>query len=76
MPQTYHTYHDLPLTLNPSDVAAALGISRMSAYKLCHSEGFPSMRIGKRILIPRDRFLTWLESKESMNQNATSQRGE
>ena len=41
-------------------MAAFLGISRVGAYNLCHAKGFPSVRIGKRILIPRDRFLAWL----------------
>ena len=52
---------DLPITLCVEDVASYLGISRVGAYNLCHSKGFPSMRIGKRILIPRDRFLEWLD---------------
>ena len=47
---------DLPMTLSVEDVASYLGISRVGAYNLCHAQGFPSMRIGKRILIPRDRF--------------------
>ena len=52
---------DLPITLSVEDVASYLGISRVGAYNLCHSKGFPSMRIGKRILIPRDAFLAWLK---------------
>lgn len=41
-----------------------LGISRVNAYNLCHSEGFPTIRIGKRILIPKHRFLGWLEEQQ------------
>ena len=55
---------DLPITLSVEDVASYLGISRVGAYNLCHSKGFPSMRIGKRILIPRDRFLEWLDRRQ------------
>ena len=51
---------ELPYTLSVEELAAFLGISRVGAYNLCHAKGFPSMRIGKRILIPRDRFLAWL----------------
>ena len=36
------------------DVAEALGISRAAAYTLVQSESFPHMRIGKRILVPKD----------------------
>ena len=51
---------ELPYTLSVEELAAFLGISRVGAYNLCHAKGFPSVRIGKRILIPRDRFLAWL----------------
>ena len=51
---------DLPLTLNAMDVAEALGISRAAAYTLVQSESFPHMRIGKRILVPKEAFLRWI----------------
>ena len=51
---------DLPLTLNAMDVAEALGISRAAAYTLIQSESFPHMRIGKRILVPKEAFLRWI----------------
>ena len=63
MTQSYKTYEDLPLTLNPTDVANALGISRVNAYNLCHSVGFPAIRLGKRILIPKEGFLKWLNEQ-------------
>jgi hypothetical protein len=28
-----------------------------------HSKGFPTLRIGKRMLVPKDKFLEWLDSK-------------
>ena len=55
---------ELPVTLSVEDVASFLGISRVGAYNLSQSKGFPSMRIGKRILIPRDRFLDWLDKRQ------------
>ena len=51
---------DLPLTLNVVDVAEALGISRAAACTLIQSESFPHMRIGKRILVPKEAFLRWI----------------
>lgn len=68
MTHNYKSYNDLPLTLNPTDVAVALGISRVSAYNLCHSVGFPAIRLGKRILVPRDRFLEWLDKQATENR--------
>ena len=42
------------------DVAEALGISRAAAYTLVQSEAFPHMRVGKRILVPKEAFLKWI----------------
>ena len=52
----YKSMDDLPLTLCVEDIAGILGISRVMAYNLCHSKGFPAVRMGRRILIPKDRF--------------------
>lgn len=57
----YKTYEDLPLTLTVPEVAKILGISRAGAYELVHSTGFPRINIGKRILVPRDKFIRWIE---------------
>lgn len=54
-------YKQLPLTLKADQVAAVLGISRANAYKLLRREDFPTLRIGKRMLVPRDRFIHWIE---------------
>ncbi len=53
----------LPCILNADDVKAYLGISRGEAYNQMHSEGFPLIRIGKRMLAPRDKFLEWVEDQ-------------
>ena len=61
MNKPYTNTQELPYTLSVEEMAAFLGISRVGAYNLSHSKGFPSKRIGKRILIPRDEFLAWLK---------------
>ena len=53
-------YDELPILMTVADVEKALGLSRMNAYYVCNSEGFPSKRIGKRILVPKDSFIEWL----------------
>ena len=60
---SYKTYADLPLMLSVPDVAKVLGISRAGAYELAHSRAFPSMKVGNRIIIPRDKFLLWIEKQ-------------
>ena len=41
------------LTLTVEEAAKALGISRASAYEAVRTHEIPSVRIGKRILVPR-----------------------
>ena len=57
----FKSYQDLPLTLTAPEVGEVLGISRAAAYELVRSEGFPRMKIGKRVLVPRDAFLRWID---------------
>ena len=64
----YKSYDELPLTLSVPEVAAVLGISRAGAYELARSKGFPSLSIGSRIVVPKDKFIAWIEEKVSGKQ--------
>ena len=55
------SYEELPLFLNAQMIANVLGISISSAYELLHEEGFPSLRIGNRVVVPKDHFRQWVE---------------
>ena len=57
----YKSYDELPLFLNAATVASVLGVSPSSGYELMHESGFPSLRIGNRIVVPKDRFIQWVE---------------
>ena len=59
---TYQSNDELPLVMNVKDVAGYLHISTTCAYTLMNAESFPALKIGNRILIPRERFLEWLEN--------------
>ena len=61
----YKNFEELPLMLSVPDVAAVLGISRAGAYELVKSRGFPSLQIGARILVPRDKLVAWIDEKSS-----------
>ena len=45
----YHSLEELPLMMNMTYVAAALGISRAGAYKLAHSADFPAFQPWYRV---------------------------
>ena len=62
---------DLPAMLSISQVASALNISRSSAYELAHCKNFPSILIGSRIIVPKDRLMAWIDNKLSQNELAS-----
>ena len=43
------------------DLMPLLGIGRSTAYCLVNRRDFPTIRVGRKILIPRDAFERWLE---------------
>lgn len=57
----YKSYEELPLFLNAELVAKTLGIAPSSAYELMHEEGFPALRIGNRIVVPKEKFCRWVD---------------
>ena len=60
---TYHSYDELPLFLNANTVAQTLGVSISSAYELMHETSFPALRIGNRIVVPKEEFRRWVETR-------------
>ena len=59
----YTNYDELPLFLNAELVAKVLGISISSAYELMHEANFLALRVGSRIVVPKEKFCQWVESQ-------------
>ena len=57
----YKSYDELPLFLNADTVAKALGVSLSSGYELMHEKDFPALKIGSRIVVPKENFIRWVE---------------
>ena len=57
----YRSYDDLPLFLNAATVAKVLGVSLSSGYELMHEPGFPVLRVGSRMVVPKEKFILWVE---------------
>ena len=57
----YKSYDELPLFLNTETVANVLGISPLSGYELMHEKDFPSLKIGNRIVVPKEEFIQWVK---------------
>ena len=65
-----HNFENLPLVLSVAHVQSILGIGRVQAYQLVNSADFPTIRIGKSIRIPRDKFLKWLDENAEKKSQA------
>ena len=59
----YKTYDDLPLFLNAGTIAKVLGISAASSYELMHEKDFPAIRIGSRLVVPKEKLQLWIDIK-------------
>ena len=58
----YMSYDELPLFLNAEMVAKVLGVSPSTGYELMHEKGFPVLRVGSRMVVPREKFRQWVET--------------
>lgn len=58
---TYKSYDELPLFLNASTVAKVLGVAPSSAYELMHEKDFPALKVGSRMVVPKEKFVEWVE---------------
>ena len=57
----YQSYDELPLFLNAKMVADVLGVSPSSGYELMREPDFPALKIGSRIVVPKEKFIAWVE---------------
>ena len=60
---TANSFSHLPLVLNATQLAGVLNISRANAYNLLHREDFPTLHIGQRMLVSRDRLVRWMDEQ-------------
>ena len=67
----YKSYDELPLFLNAATVAKVLGIAPSSSYELMHEKDFPTLRIGNRIVVPKEAFIRWVEQHTGADELGT-----
>jgi excisionase family DNA binding protein len=51
-----------PRVISAKQAASILGISKPKMYELTRHDDFPKLKVGKRILIPYQRFLEWIDT--------------
>lgn len=54
---------ELPPILTVRHVSSFLGLHKNGAYALFKRQGFPSIFFGKKMIVPRDAFLRWIENE-------------
>ena len=57
------SYEDLPLFLNAHLLSEVLGVSISTAYELLNDPGFPTLRVGSRMVVPKEKFIQWAEER-------------
>ena len=56
---SYKSYDELPLFLNAA-TAAKVGVSLSSDYELMHEPDFPVLKVGSRMVVPKEKFVEWV----------------
>ena len=51
----------LPVYMNANQIAEYLGVSRTCVYEFMRAEGFPVLRVGRRIIVASKDLLKWIE---------------
>ena len=63
----YKSYDELPLFLNADMISKVLGVAPSSAYDLIHEKNFPVLKIGSRLVVPKEKFREWVEQNTGGN---------
>ena len=54
------------MALSVAEVQESLGIGRNAVYNLVNRADFPKIRMGRKIIIPREAFLRWLDQQTTL----------
>ena len=68
-----NNYDELPLVLDVADIRRIMGISRVSAYELVHTPGFPAFRSGRLIKVSKKAFFDWMAKGLNSYREATNE---
>ena len=55
------------ITFTAKEAATSLGVSMPTFYQLAASEGFPMIRVGRKILVDAEGLQRWLEANHGRN---------
>lgn len=64
----YKSYDELPLFFNAELVGKVLGLSSTTAYELMHRADFPSIKIGNRLIVSKEKFIGWVNKQSERSK--------
>lgn len=56
--------------LTAKEAAQVAKVCTKTMYEWCHMDGFPVIRIGNCVRIPRDLFMDWLNAQATKGENS------
>ena len=59
---------ELPLVLTMRHIQEITGLSKPKVYELSHTRGFPVVRFGRALRVPREAFLRWLNEQAGVQE--------
>ena len=63
----YKNYDELPLFLNAETISKLFGISSTTVYELMHTKDFPILKLGNRLVVPKEKFRDWVDKNSGGN---------
>lgn len=60
-------WEDVPALMTIRQFREVTGLSRVAAYELAHTKGFPVVRLNRGIKIHRDKARRWLDEQAAKN---------
>ena len=63
------------LTLSVEEAGKLLGVSRQVAYQLIHRPDFPTLHIGRRVLVPKKQLEAWMDRHVTGTEDNFDQAG-
>ena len=63
MKESYKRFDELPMMISVQQFAKLLVLSRTREYDLVNEKGFPKIKIGTRIVVPKDEFQLWIQKR-------------
>ena len=70
--QTDRSFSDLPDFCTLADLAAVLGISKATAYRMADQGRIPCIRLGKRIILSKNHLKQWIDAEIGFEIQSTT----